>query len=46
MCKNCARQYFCELVTYYSNNNQKCERFKSWIQTKNYAEVKYIKEKA
>lgn len=31
MCKNCAKQYFC--------NKEKCN-FKSWIQTKNYGEVR------
>lgn len=45
-CKNCSKQYFCELITYYLNNNLKCERFKSWIYTNNYGDVKYIKEKA
>ena len=33
MCKNCARQYFC--------NKEKCN-FKSWIYTKNYGEVRRI----
>lgn len=41
-CKNCARQYFCNLITYYSNNNEKCGKFKSWIYTKNYGEVRRI----
>lgn len=31
MCKNCAKQYFC--------NKEKCN-FKSWIYTKNYGEVR------
>lgn len=38
-CTNCSKQYFCDLITNYSNNNQICERFKSWIYTKNYGEV-------
>lgn len=36
-CKNCSKEMTC--------NKEKCN-FKSWIQTKNYGEVKYIKEKA
>ena len=30
-CQNCARQYFC--------NKKEC-KFKSWIETKNYGEVR------
>ena len=41
-CKNCAKQYFCKKV----DKKEECYKFKSWIQTKNYGEVKYIKEKA
>ena len=41
-CKNCAKQYFCKEV----DTKEECYKFKSWIQTKNYGEVKYIKEKA
>ncbi len=36
-CKNCAKEMNC--------NKEKCN-FKSWKNTKNYGEIKYIKEKA
>ena len=42
-CKNCARQYFCELVNSCSITVQNCSHFKSWIYTKNYGEVTKIK---
>ena len=32
-CQNCAKQYLC--------NRKECN-FKSWIETKNYGEVKHI----
>lgn len=43
-CRNCARQYFCELVNSCSVTVQNCSHFKSWIYTKNYGEVKIIKD--
>lgn len=44
-CKNCAKQYFCKLVNNSSNTSQECN-FKSFIYTKNYGEVKYVKNKS
>lgn len=38
-CRNCARQYFCELLNSCSTTVQSCSHFKSWIYTKNYGEV-------
>ena len=35
-CKNCAKQFLCK--------RKEC-KFLSWIYTKNYGEVKHIKEK-
>ena len=41
LCQCCSKRYFCKGV----DTKEECYRFKSWIQTKNYGEVKYIKEK-
>jgi len=37
-CKNCCKQYFCEN---YKKINE-CKDFVSWLETKNYGEVKRI----
>ena len=42
LCQNCAKRYFCKEV----DTKEECNRFKSWIQTKSYGEVKYVEEKA
>jgi len=41
-CKKCCKQYFCKLVNSSSKTSQECKDFISWIQTKNYGEVKRI----
>lgn len=43
-CRNCCKQYFCELVNSCSVTVQNCSHFKSWIQTKNYGEVRKVGE--
>ena len=40
-CINCAKQYLCEDF----NKKEDCERFMRFLNTKNYGEVKHIKEK-
>ncbi len=41
MCKNCARQYFCKIKDIKQRLEPiNCIDFKSWIQTKNYGEVR------
>ena len=42
LCKKCAKQFFCKEV----DTKEECNKFKSWRETKNYGEIKYIKEKA
>lgn len=37
ICQRCSKRYFCKEV----DTKEKCNNFKSWIQTKNYGEVKY-----
>lgn len=37
-CQNCAKQYYCNMF----NTVHSCSNFKSWIETKNYGEVKRI----
>ena len=41
-CRDCSKQYFCELVNSCSVTIQSCSHFKSWIYTKNYGEVHKI----
>lgn len=41
-CRDCSKQYFCDLTTPWSENNKICEKYKSWIYTKNYGEVHKI----
>jgi len=41
-CKNCCKQYFCKFA---SKEVENCKQFESWITTKNYGEVKRIKQK-
>ena len=43
-CRDCSRQYFCDLITTWSENNKICEKYKSWIYTKNYGEVHRIED--
>lgn len=46
-CQNCAKQYFCKIRDIKEKLEPiNCVHFKSWRETKNYGEVKYIKEKA
>ena len=42
LCQKCSKRYLCKEA----DAKEECNRFKSWIQTKKYGEVKYIKEKA
>ena len=37
LCQCCSKRFFCKEV----DTKEECNRFKSWIQTKNYGEVKY-----
>ena len=41
ICQNCAKQFMCENFKKVEN----CNRFKSFLQTKNYGEVKRIEKK-
>lgn len=46
-CQNCCKRYFCKIKPIKEKLGPiNCVDFKSWIYTKNYGEVKYIKEKA
>lgn len=36
LCQKCSKRYFCKEV----DTKEECNRFKSWIQTKNYGEVR------
>lgn len=42
LCKKCAKQFLCKEV----DTKEECNKFKSWRETKNGGEIKYIKEKA
>lgn len=42
-CQNCCKQYTCK-TTGQNQCESKCINFKSWIYTKNYGEVKEIKD--
>ena len=42
LCQCCSKRFFCKEV----GTKKECNRFKSWIYTRNYGEVKHIKEKA
>ena len=41
LCQKCSKRYFYKEV----DTKEKCNRFKSWKNTKNYGEIKHIKEK-
>ena len=40
LCQCCSKRYFCKEV----DTKEECNKFKSWRETKNYGEVKYIKD--
>ena len=42
LCQCCSKRYICKEA----DTKEECNRFKSWKKTKNYGEIKYIKEKA
>ena len=42
ICQCCSKRYLCKEV----DTKEECNRFKSWKNTKNYGEIKHIKEKA
>lgn len=37
LCQCCCKRFLCKEV----DTKEKCNKFKSWVQTKNYGEVKY-----
>ena len=39
LCQKCSKRYLCKEV----DTKEECNRFKSWIQTKNYGEVIYVR---
>lgn len=38
LCQKCSKRFFCKEV----DIKEECNRFKSWIQTKNYGEVRKV----
>lgn len=38
LCQKCSKRYLCKEV----DTKEECNKFKSWIQTNNYGEVKKI----